>query len=74
MKTPKLTSIIKGAASRHDISSKYLAKVTGIPYQTLRYRFKYPQSWRFCEWAAVLRHMDFNETEISEIGKEMKRL
>lgn len=73
MKTPKLTSIIKGAASRAELSSKALAKETGIPYQTLRYRYKNPSTWRFYEWGAVLRHIEFTEEELKDIRKEVKK-
>lgn len=73
MKTPKLTSIIKQAAARSDLSSKALARETGIPYQTLRYRYKNPSTWRFYEWGAVLRHVDFTESELSDIRKEVKK-
>lgn len=72
MRTPKLTSIIKGAAARAALSSQALARETGIPYQTLRYRYRNPSTWRFCEWGAVLRHVEFTEAEITEIWKEVK--
>lgn len=74
MKTPKLTAAIKGAMGRQGISSTSLAKITGIPYQTLRYRFKNPASWRFCEWGAVLRHIDLNDSEEKDIKKELIKL
>lgn len=73
MKTPKLTSIIKSAAARLDMSIKALSRETGIPYQTLRYRFKNPSTWRFYEWGAVLKHVEFTEDELKEIRKEVKK-
>lgn len=73
MKTPKITSIIKGAAARSDLTSKALARETGIPYQTLRYRFKNPTSWRFYEWRAILRHVEFSEEELNNIRAEVRK-
>ena len=73
MKTPKITSIIKGAAARSDLTSKALARETGIPYQTLRYRFKNPTSWRFYEWGAILRHVEFSEEELNNIRAEVRK-
>lgn len=73
MKTPKLTNIIKTAAARAELSSKALARETGIPYQTLRYRYKNPSTWRFYEWGAVLRHVEFTDDELSDIRKEVKK-
>lgn len=71
MKTPKITSILKGAAARADLSSKALARETGIPYQTLRYRFKNPKTWKFYEWGSVLKHLSFMDEELAEIRKEL---
>ncbi len=73
MKTPKLTNIIKTASARAELSSKALARETGIPYQTLRYRYKNPSTWRFYEWGAVLRHVEFTDDELSDIRKEVKK-
>ncbi len=73
MKTPKITSIIKGAAARSDLTNKALARETGIPYQTLRYRFKNPTSWRFYEWGAILRHVEFSEEELNDIRTEVQK-
>ena len=73
MRTQKLTSIIKGAAARSALSSQALARETGIPYQTLRYRYKNPSTWRFCEWGAVLRHVEFTEAELQQIREEVKK-
>jgi hypothetical protein len=63
MKTPTLTATLKGAVERAGLNGKALANLTGIPYQTLRYRYKYPSTWRFCEWGAVMRHVTLNESE-----------
>ena len=73
MKTPRITAIIKGAIARAGTSGKTLARDTGIPYQTLRYRFKNPSTWRFYEWGAVLRHIEFTDYELSEIRKEVRK-
>lgn len=73
MKAPRITAIIKGAIARAGTSGKALARDTGIPYQTLRYRFKNPSTWRFYEWGAVLRHIEFTEEELAEIRKEVKK-
>lgn len=74
MKTPRITSTLKGAISREGISGVKLSKLTGIPYQTLIYRYKYPATWRFCEWAAIARHVNFNESELETIRKEVNSL
>ena len=73
MKTPRITAIIKGAIARAGTSAKALARDTGIPYQTLRYRFKNPSTWRFYEWGAILRHIEFTDEELSEIRKEVRK-
>lgn len=72
MKTPRITSILKGAAARADLSSKGLSKEMGIPYQTLRYRFKNPSTWRFYEWGSLLKHLPLTEEELTEIRKEVR--
>ena len=72
MKTPKLTSIIKGAAARCDMTAAEVSRVTGIPYQTLNYRYRNPSTWRFYEWGAVLRHVEFTPEEFNEIRKEVQ--
>jgi len=74
MKTPAITATLKGAISREGISGTRLSKLTGIPYQTLIYRYKNPSTWRFCEWAAVTRHIKFNESELEAIRKEVEKL
>lgn len=74
MKTPTLTATLKGAVGRAGLNGKALANLTGIPYQTLRYRYKYPSTWRFCEWGAVERHIEFNDSEREILRKEMKKL
>ena len=69
-----LTATLKGAISRAGYSGTAFAKLTGIPYPTLVYRYKHPATWRFCEWGAVERHLTFNESERETIRKELKRL
>lgn len=73
MKSKTITNIIKGAAARAELTSKALAKKTGIPYQTLRYRYKNPTSWKFYEWGAVLNVVPFMEEELLEIRKELMK-
>lgn len=73
MKSKTITNIIKGAAERAELTSKALAKKTGIPYQTLRYRYKNPTSWKFYEWGAVLNVVPFMEEELLEIRKELMK-
>ena len=73
MKTPKITTILKGAAGRAEISSKKLSQEMGIPYQTLRYRFKNPSTWRFYEWGNLLNHLPLTEEELTEIRKEVMK-
>ena len=68
-----ITNIIRGALARNDMTAKDLAKQTGIPYQTLRYRYRNPSTWRFCEWGAVLRHVEFTEAELNEIRREVQK-
>ncbi len=73
-KYPRITNIIRGALNRDSLSARDLAKLTGIPYQTLMIqRFNDPGSWRFHEWGAVLRHVDFLPEELKEIEKEIKK-
>lgn len=74
MKTPTLTATLKGAVERAGLNGKALADLTGIPYQTLRYRYKYPSTWRFCEWGAVMRHVTLNESEQEILRKEVEKL
>jgi len=74
MKTPTLTATLKGAVERAGLNGKALANLTGIPYQTLRYRYKYPSTWRFCEWGAVMRHVTLNESEQEILRKEVEKL
>jgi len=71
MKSKTITNIIKGAVKRAELTSKALARETGIPYQTLRYRYKNPTSWKFYEWGAVLNVVPFMEEELLEIRKEL---
>lgn len=73
MKSKTITNIIKGAAARAELTSKALARETGIPYQTLRYRYKNPTSWKFYEWGAVLNVVPFMEEELLEIRKELMK-
>ena len=74
MKTPALTATLKGAVKRSGFSGVTFARAIGIPYPTLNYRYKNPDTWKFYEWAAVLRHIDFNEIELEEIRKEITKL
>lgn len=67
-----ITNIIRGALARNDMTAKDLAQQTGIPYQTLMYRYRNPSSWRFYEWGAVLRHVEFTEEELQIIRKEVQ--
>ena len=73
-KRNEITATLKGAVERAGLNGKALADLTGIPYQTLRYRYKYPSTWRFCDWGAVERHIDFNDSEREILRKEMKKL
>ena len=72
MKAPLITRIIKTAATRCEMSAVDVAKQTGIPYQTLMYRYRNPSTWRFYEWGAVLRHVEFTEEELQIIRKEVQ--
>ena len=72
MKISKLTSIIKGATARNNMTAAEVSRVTGIPYQTLVYRYRNPSTWRFYEWGAVLRHVEFTEEELQIIRKEVQ--
>ena len=73
MKTPKITSILKGAAARAELTSKALAREIGMPYQTLQQRWRNPGSWKFYEWGAVLNVVPFMEEELLEIRKELMK-
>lgn len=73
MKSKTITNIIKGVVKRAELTSKALARETGIPYQTLRYRYKNPTSWKFYEWGAVLRRVKFFPKELETIRKEVAK-
>lgn len=73
-KINEITATLKGAVERAGLNGKALANLTGIPYQTLRYRYKYPSTWRFCEWGAVMRHVTLNESEQEILRKEVEKL
>ena len=70
----KITSTLKGAISREGISGVKLSKLSGLPYATLIYRYKHPSTWRFCEWAAITKHISFNESELETLRKEINSL
>lgn len=74
MKTPAITATLKGAIQRNGYSGVKLAKKVGLPYQTLIYRYKHPATWRFCEFGALLRNIEFTDDELKIIGKEVKEL
>ena len=70
----RITATLKGAISRAGISGSRLSKLSGMPYATLVYRYKHPATWRFCEWAAITKHITFNESELETIRKEINSL
>ena len=74
MKSAPLTRIIKATAVENGYSGKTLAKEIGLPYPTLIYRYKYPETWRFCEFGALLRHITFTEEDLKRIEKEVRKL
>lgn len=74
MKSSTLTDTLKEATKRNGYSGVTLARRIGLPYQTLMYRYRNPETWKFCEWAAILRNIDFTNDELSIIGKEVKKL
>lgn len=49
------------------------SKTIRIPYQTLRYRYKNPTSWKFYEWGAVLNVVPFMDEELLKIRKELMK-
>ena len=69
-----ITGIIKGAAARCGLSGLSLSKVIGMPYQTLNYRYRHPETWKLYEIASLTRHVDFTESDIETIRKEVKKL
>lgn len=72
MRTPQITKIIRGAVARSGLTMRQLAKLTGISYQTImQLRLPDPGSWRFCEWGAVRRYVEFTAEELEQIGKEV---
>ena len=73
MKTPRITSILKGAVARADSNISKLSNDIGMPYQTLRRRLKYPETWRFYEWKMVLKHVPFTDEELTEIREEVRK-
>lgn len=66
-----MTDIIKKATSKH--STQELSRLTGIPYQTLRYRYKHPQTWKAYELGQVLNYGEFNDSDYIGIMQEIKR-
>lgn len=70
----KITSTIKGALQRNKINARLLSKITGIRYGTLQYRWRNPGTWKFCEWAAIQKNVDFLPDELTLIGKEVEKL
>lgn len=73
-KKNKITSTLKGAIIREDLSGVQLSKLSGVPYPTLIYRYKHPMTWRFCEWAAISKYLKFNEIELKTIREELNCL
>lgn len=73
MKAPLITSIIKGAAVRSGLNIKETSRQTGIPYQTLRYRYKHPTTWIFSEFGAMQRAIHFKDDELREILEEVSK-
>lgn len=73
MKIPHITSIIKGAVARENLNSKTLSKMTGIPYATLQKRYRDPSAWRLYEIGAVMQAVNFKDSEILELGKEVMK-
>lgn len=72
-KYPQITNIILGAMARNGYTAKELSEVTGLPYATLMtQRFNDPGSWRFYEFGAVQRHIQFLPDEIEMIKDLMK--
>ena len=74
MRTPALTATLKGAVKRSGFSGVTFARAIGIPYPTLNYRYKNPDTWKFYEWGAVLRHLHFYDDELKDIRKEIEKL
>lgn len=66
----EMTTIIKKATSMH--STQELSRLTGIPYQTLRYRFKHPQTWKAYELGQVLNYGEFEDSDYIGIMGEIK--
>lgn len=69
-----ITATIKGAMSRNGVTALRLAKLTGINYNTIQYRWKNPGSWKLVEWSALQRHLDFLPDEMELIRREVKKL
>ena len=69
-----LTATLKGAIKRSGYDGKSFAKIIGMKYPTLNYRYAHPQTWKFYEWAAVLRHLHFYDDELKDIRKEIEKL
>ena len=69
-----ITATLKGAIHREGYNGRSFAKLLGMPYRTLSYRFKNPGTWRLCEWAAAQRSIEFNDSEILSIRRALKQL
>lgn len=69
-----ITAVIRGAAHRNGMPFTDLSRRSGIPYQTLMYRLKNPGTWKFMEWAVMLREINFLPDELEIIRKEIEKL
>ena len=69
-----IAAIIKGATTRDGNNLTILSRLTGIPYQTLVYRLKHPETLRFGEWGTIQRNVSFLPDELEIIRKEVMKL
>ena len=69
-----ITSTIKGAAVRDGYNGVSLSKAIGMPYQTLNYRYRHPETWKLYEIASLFRHVEFTESDMDIIRKEVRKL
>lgn len=69
---PAITKIIQGAIGRMGMTMKDVSQAMGLPYNTMLYRFNDPGTWRFYEFGALMRHVDFEDNELAMIEHLMK--
>lgn len=70
MKRVTPSELIRANRERAGIrNDKELSERIGLPYQTLRYRFKYPSTWKVFELQSLIRVTKMPDEDILELVK-----